>query len=156
MYKDVNILKTLLTGISKAWVGMNGNVTQEISLSNHTHSNYVTSSQVETIVKEAMDVVKLVDTEGMVTDKEKSTTVTVNLADYVIIRGMAYIKAAANSEGHCSDYHLICAKDGTANISVPVDNYICGLNVSFDGTTVTIGKSGSYIIKATVEAYKYQ
>ena len=101
-------------------------------------------------------MVKLVGTKGAVTDREKSIKVTVNLADYVIIRGVAYLKYASNSNGNCSEYHLICAKDGTATMTVPTDDHTDSLNVSFDGTTVTIDKTSNSSIKFTVEAYKYQ
>ena len=142
-------------------MGMSGNVTQEVSLSththsqysltNHTHSNYVTSPQVKTIVKEAMDVVKLVDTKSAGISSNNDTSVTVTSSDYVVIRGHSF----GADIGSCA-YHIICAKGGTAATNCVVSGRSGSYSVAFNGTIVTLSTRSVDNIIVSIEAYKYQ
>ena len=160
-------LKTLCGGSSKIWAGINNGNVKELSLSGHTHSqyaltfhthsNYVTSSQITTIVKEAMDVVKLIKTESV---SISNSTVTKNIgnADFVILRG---ITSGGTSNGFAiAPVEIRCVKNGSASVNVHKD-YLTTLTIECNNTTLTItlgNKDSASItpVSMTLECYQYQ
>lgn len=156
----MGLLKTLCGGSSKIWAGVNNGAVKELSLSDHTHDQYVSSSQVETIVKEAMDVVKLVRTEK--TSKLGTSEYTGVDADFIILHCYSsnYFPDGSNADNLVfNDYTIKCCKGYSAGAYGPTEA-INGDNpydttVTFSDSTVTISHTvrNTYI---TVEFYKYQ